>query len=102
MPICTYYQPAIKHAVVALAALHERFERNDSSILSSNCDIAQGGFALQQYNSAIAELTKPFAVGKELPFDICLVACVLFVCFEVSYEPEYPCTPCVRDVQNKT
>ncbi len=41
-------RPAIKNAVVALAALHERFEANDSSMFSHNNDILQGGFALQQ------------------------------------------------------
>lgn len=85
MPLCTHRQPAIKHAVVALASLHERFEKNDSSILSSNYDLAQGGFALQQYNRAIAELTKPFTAGQQQALDVCLVACILFACFEVSY-----------------
>lgn len=83
VPLSTHYQPAIRHAVVALASLHERFEDNDSSILSSNDDIAHGGFALQQYNRAISCLIKPLTAGGNQALDVCLVACILFACFEV-------------------
>ena len=85
MPQCTHQQPAIRHAVVALASLHERFENNDNSILSSNYDIAQGGFALQQYNRAIGCLIKPITAGEQQALDVSLVACILFACFEVRY-----------------
>ena len=85
VPLCTHQQPAIRHAVVALASLHERFENNDNSILSSNYDIAQGGFALQQYNRAIGCLIKPITAGGQQALDVYLVACVLFACFEVRY-----------------
>ncbi len=85
VPLCTHQQPAIRHAVVALASLHERFENNDNSILSSNYDIAQGGFALQQYNRAISCLIKPITAGGQQALDVSLVACILFACFEVRY-----------------
>lgn len=85
IPLSTHHQPAIRHAVVALAALHERFENNDNSILSSNYDIAQGGFALQQYNRAIGCLIKPVTGGGQQALDVSLVACILFACFEVCY-----------------
>ena len=85
LPLSTHYQPAIKHAVIALASLHERFESNDNSILSSNDDIAQGGFALQQYNRAISCLIKPITAGGNQALDVSLVACILFACFEVCY-----------------
>ena len=85
MPLSTHHQPAIRHAVVALASLHERFENNDSSILSSNCDIAQGGFALQQYNHAIGCLMKLVSAGEHQALEISLVACILFACFEVRF-----------------
>ena len=85
LPLSTHYQPAIRHAVVALAALHERFENNDNSILSSNYDIARGGFALQQYNRAISCLIKPVKGRADQRLDVALIACILFACFEVLY-----------------
>ena len=83
VPLSTHHQPAIKHAVVALASLHERFENNDSSILSSNYDIAQGSFSLKQYNRAIHCLIEPITAGGQQDLDTFLVACLLFACFEV-------------------
>lgn len=85
MPLSTHHHPAIRHAVVALASLHERFENHDASILSSNYDIAQGGFSLQQYNRAIGCLIEPVTAGGQQALDVSLVACILFACFEVHY-----------------
>ena len=79
VPLSTHYHLAIKHAVIALASLHERFEREDSSIFSSNHDISHGGLALRQYTLAISHLTK----SATIELDTCLVASVLFACFEV-------------------
>ena len=83
IPLSTHQQPAIRHAVIALAALHERFEDSDDSILSSNHDLVHGGFALQQYNRAIGYLIKPSAVAESQALDVYLVGCILFACFEV-------------------
>ena len=83
VPLSTQHQPAIRHAVIALASLHERFEDNDSSILSSNYDIAKGGFALAQYTRAIGCLIGPVTAGGQQALDVSLVACILFACFEV-------------------
>ena len=85
VPLSTHHQPAIRHAVLALASLHERFENNDSSILCSHYDIAQGGFSLKQYNRAIACLIEPITAGRQQALDTCLVTCILFACFEVSF-----------------
>lgn len=79
VPLATYHEPSLKHAVIALASLHERFEKGDRSILKSNKDILEGGFALQQYNKAIQHLIKQ---PEKPSFDTSLVACVLFACFE--------------------
>lgn len=84
VPLAAYYEPALKHAVIALASLHERFEKGDQSILRSNNDIAEGGFALQQYNKAIQSLLKPRGKILKPNLDTSLVACVLFACFEVN------------------
>ena len=85
LPLSASYQPAIQHAVVALAALHERFENNDKSVLGSNHDIAHCGFALQQYNRAIGWLIKPVKDGGNQRLDVALITCILFACFEVFY-----------------
>ncbi|KAL8685819.1 MAG: hypothetical protein Q9218_007525, partial [Villophora microphyllina] len=79
VPLATYHEPCLKHAVIALASLHERFEKGDRSILRSNKDILEGGFALQQYNKAIQQLVKQ---PQKPSLDTSLVACVLFACFE--------------------
>ncbi|KAL8796586.1 MAG: hypothetical protein Q9182_007331 [Xanthomendoza sp. 2 TL-2023] len=82
VPLASFHEPALKHAVIALASLHERFEKGDRSVLKSNKDIAEGGFALQQYNKAIQCLIKPSGNVAKPPLDTSLVACVLFACFE--------------------
>jgi hypothetical protein len=76
--------PALRHALVAVGSIHERFEAKDPSVLRSNDDRAQGGFALQQYLKAIRGLTDPRARQRELSLDVALMSCLLFTCFEVS------------------
>ena len=78
-----HHEPAIRHAVIALGSLHERFEIQDKSIMRSNLDVVQGGFALEQYNHAIRQLIDPATGSKPLAIDVCLISCVLFACFEV-------------------
>ena len=79
----THHQPAIRHAVLALSSLHERFEAGDTSVMNPIWDKGEGGFALKQYNQAIQQLVKPASEGQQ-PVDVCLIACMLFACFEVS------------------
>ncbi|KAL8949544.1 MAG: hypothetical protein Q9222_004353 [Ikaeria aurantiellina] len=82
IPLSAHHEPALKHAVIALAALHERFEQGDRSILKSNSDIVDGGFALDQYLKAIKHILRPVRGKEKPPLDTSLVACVLFACFE--------------------
>ncbi len=79
----THHQPAIRHAVLALGSLHERFEAGDNSVTTPIWDKGEGGFALQQYNQAIQHLIKPASKDQQA-VDVCLIACMLFACFEVS------------------
>ena len=83
----THHQPAIRHGVLALGSLHERFEAGDSSVLSPIWDKGEGGFALEQYNLAIQHLIKPASKDQQA-VDVCLISCMLFACFEVS---QFPC-----------
>lgn len=82
VPLAIHHEPAIKHAVIALASLHERYENCDDSILRSNQDVIGGGYALQQYIKAIHEVAKPSGSIKPKNGTV-LVACILFACFEV-------------------
>ena len=79
----THHQPAIRHAVLALGSLHERFDAGDRSVKITIWDKEEGGFALEQYNRAIQQLIKPANQGPPA-VDVCLIACILFSCFEVS------------------
>jgi len=40
-------------------------------------------FALEHYNLAIRDLLVPLAQNKKRGVDVCLIACLLFTCFEV-------------------
>ena len=82
----THHHPAIRHAILALGSLHERFEAGDSSVLNPIWDKQEGGFALKQYNYAIQQLVKPASESHQA-VDVCLIACMLFACFEVSHCP---------------
>ena len=79
----THHEPAIKYAVLALGSLHERFEAGDRSVLNPVWGEMEGGFALKKYNQAIQQLIKPTNKGQRA-VDVCLIACMLFACFEVS------------------
>lgn len=81
----TQHEPAIRHAVIAVGSIHERFELGDSSIFKSNNDALEGGFALQQYNQAIKHLIEPLCSNRQQALDVCLISCLLFACFEVRH-----------------
>ncbi|KAI9690846.1 MAG: hypothetical protein M1822_008465 [Bathelium mastoideum] len=82
------HESSIRHATIALGSLHERFEAGDPSILGSNLDRLEGGFALQQYTKAIGKLIAPLSEQCQQTLDIALTACVLFICFEVTIPVE--------------
>jgi hypothetical protein len=80
----THHDETIRHAVYALGAIHERFERCDPTVLRSNKDVVQGGFALQEYVKAINSLVgSATRAGREARPDVYLVASMLFAAFEV-------------------
>ncbi len=72
----THHEPTIRHAVIALGALHESSKvgsREEPSV-----------FAMQQYGKAIRCLVKPIQEKQKQAADVALITCVLFVSFEVS------------------
>jgi len=53
VPRVRYHHAVVRHAVLALGSLHERYGMGDRSIFASNLDTVQGGLALRQYYKAI-------------------------------------------------
>ena len=80
----TFQEPALRHAVFALGSLHERFEMGDRTVFASNLDTVQGGLALRQYTQAINHVIRRSTSKDSRSLDVCLIACILFACFEVS------------------
>lgn len=70
-----HYEPAIRHAAMALGALHQ----------SSEMGLRDGSstFAMQQYGKAIRCLVKPIQEKQKQAADVALITCVLFISFEV-------------------
>lgn len=78
-----HFEPVIHHAIVGLGALHERFMLNNGMIRSSDYNTCKDNFAVQHYNYAIRSLVSKN--GDKTPaMDVCLTACILFACFEVT------------------
>ncbi|KAM3086214.1 hypothetical protein ACMFMG_000351 [Clarireedia jacksonii] len=71
-----HHELAIRHAVVAVGSLHELV--NDQVEVTD----ARKCFALEEYNLAIRELLVPLSRDGVRDVDVCLIACVLFTCFE--------------------
>ena len=84
----THHQPAIRYAILALGSLHEHLVVGDRSVKNATGDGREGDFALKQYNRAIQQLINP-ADQAQQAVDVCLIACILFSCFEVSPLPTF-------------
>jgi hypothetical protein len=77
----THHELAIRHAAIALGALHEHFEQRSNQMEDEDV------FALQRYVKAIELLTAPVRDRGKPAADVALMTCVLFVCFEVNIYP---------------
>ncbi|KAE9369184.1 hypothetical protein N431DRAFT_546736 [Stipitochalara longipes BDJ] len=80
----THHEPAIRHAAVALGALHETFEAIPNTNLNFTLSEKRSHdvFAMQQYSKAIKALLGSNG-GQEQAIDVALVTCVLFIYFEI-------------------
>ena len=93
----SYAEPSIRHAMVALGALHEKREHGvrmvpslfpgiqppsgeNQVVLIKHPDSQSEQFALNQYNKAIMHLSK--RLNAEGSTEVALLACILFVCIE--------------------
>lgn len=74
------HEPAVKHAIAAIGALHERLLMGAEETDASHRRHTR--FALEQCNKSIQHLTTP-TEGKDHPdLRLMLTTCVLFTCFE--------------------
>ncbi|KAM3078054.1 hypothetical protein ACMFMG_002645 [Clarireedia jacksonii] len=82
----SHWEASVRHAAIALGALHERFELEDGFITNIKEDTEENSFALRQYVKAINCLVQPSIslAGRHTrrSANVALMTCVLFVCFE--------------------
>ena len=93
----SYTQPAIKHALIAVASVHESLELSEGDV-ARNEAVAQKKrvFSLKHYNKAIQLLIND---KRKSPNQLCtaLVICVLFIVFE-GFSSNYPA--CALHLEN--
>lgn len=88
IPQCGHADSAIRHALAALAAEHERSElaflryRKTSSPDRDAHEDAMRNFSLQQYNKAIMRLSLRMESDGQQTVKTTLICCLLFMCIE--------------------
>ncbi|KAF7949632.1 uncharacterized protein EAE97_003141 [Botrytis byssoidea] len=84
IPQAAHHEPSIRHAVIALGALHHSKERSSRSTSSNKLfSSAEEQFPLLEYNRAIKCLVEPFAKKERQAMGVSLINCVLFSAFEM-------------------
>lgn len=78
-----HHEPAIRHADVALGALHEGFTVRDDCLMGAGSE--KDTFAVQQYVKSLGSLVAPMEGEGKQGADVALMTCVLFICFEVCH-----------------
>jgi hypothetical protein len=74
-------KPSLRHAVMAIGALHEEFLRKKLLPSTPSAENQKSKFALNQYAKAIGTLRRSLSSEKEEPLTA-LMSCILFVCFD--------------------
>lgn len=78
------WDDGIRHGLVALASLHEEYEREGAASVPS----ATNRFALVQYNLAIRQhLEGVRDRGLSENVEVFVAPCLIFICIEVGYFP---------------
>lgn len=75
----SHVEPAIKHGILALSTMHERFESTSPIFTSKSND-----FAFVQYMQAVKhsnELLRAHSQGR-VDVEKVLIACIIFTCYE--------------------
>lgn len=78
-----HHDQGIRHALIALSSVHERYERQHEFPCFSFEDDGSVQFALKQYNLAIQRLISPSSKDQQTLPDVHLVSCIIFICIEV-------------------
>lgn len=76
VPQISHAEPAVHHAVVALASLHEDLDGSTEHQPGSD------QFGLKQYNKSLASLNRYLSTANDESVNIVLICCILFVTFE--------------------
>jgi ABC-type Fe2+-enterobactin transport system substrate-binding protein len=71
-------EPSIRHACIAIAAVHHDFEKKQNVVAESNCTLQ--AFAFRHYTMAISHLHSLMSTTQRL--DMTLITCILFICFD--------------------
>ncbi|KAF2500255.1 hypothetical protein BU16DRAFT_578253 [Lophium mytilinum] len=74
-----FYEPAIKHGVLALSTMHEIYNANSRTLTAS-----PGDYGFKQYMSAVTHsnrLLEAYQKG-ETSVETVLLACIIFICYE--------------------
>ena len=89
IPRLAHHEPAVRHALSALAAFHEKSHRHDALVeakgkLDGNDFVPESidKFFLQQYTKAISELRQKMSSNDHQAVVSTLVCCFIFMCIE--------------------
>jgi hypothetical protein len=80
----SHSEPAIRHAVVAVGALHKtmvEYLKSSGEDDSGPIQKAHHDFALRQFHKAICQIRERLS-GGNVRLRLALISCLLFVCFE--------------------
>ncbi len=76
----SYVEPSIRHAVVAIAAIHQDF--NEKHLEDGKEDDSKlQAFAFRQYTKAISHLHQLMSTRTQ-ELDMTLISCILFICID--------------------
>lgn len=75
----SHSEPAIKHGILALSTIHERFEQTLPYVRTK-----AGGFAFTQYMQAVRHSNELLVAqkGDNVDLEKVLIACIIFTCYE--------------------
>ncbi|PSK51639.1 hypothetical protein B9Z65_2906 [Elsinoe australis] len=76
-----HYESGIRHALLALAAFHERYENRDAIPAPPDRITSRSDFALTQYNNSISSFLAPKKDGQ-VDIEVYLLSCIIFTAIE--------------------
>ena len=78
-------ESSIRHAILALGSLHERFDRDKSLTTQNYTKGCMDDFTLKNYSQAINILVGPLLREGRQAIDVSVICSILFACLEVSH-----------------